>query len=108
MDAPYELRPWEIERLTDRQIIDIYYRKRDKDGNPVPFPKPEISREDRLWEPLTEQQLEIELEKARLEWWQVQFDLKRPESETIAKWETSKEAVKERILRRHGQQGHQA
>jgi hypothetical protein len=37
MDKPYLLRPWEIERLTDKQIIEIYYRKRDDKGNPIPY-----------------------------------------------------------------------
>jgi len=35
MDKPYLLRPWEIERLTDKQIVELYYRKRDKNGSPV-------------------------------------------------------------------------
>lgn len=35
MDKPYLLRPWEIEKLTDKQIIDLYYRKRDDKGIPV-------------------------------------------------------------------------
>lgn len=35
MDKPYLLRPWEIERLTDRQIIELYYRPRDDKGIPV-------------------------------------------------------------------------
>jgi len=37
MDKPYLLRPWEIERLTDKQIIELYYRKRDKNGTPLPI-----------------------------------------------------------------------
>lgn len=35
MDKPYLLRPWEIERLTDKQIIELYYRARDDKGIPV-------------------------------------------------------------------------
>lgn len=101
MDAPYKLRPWEIARLTDRQIVDLYYRKRDKEGNPLPFPKEEVAASSTP-KPLTDLELEIEMEKARLNWWQVQFDLKRPEEETKAKWEENKDKVRERILKKHG------
>lgn len=90
----------EISRLTDRQIMDIYYRKRDKDGIPLPFPKPEAPRPSG---PLAEKELEIELEKARLAFWQAQYDLKRPQAETEAKWAEAKDRVRERILKRHGQ-----
>jgi len=38
MDKPYLLRPWEIERLTDRQIIELYYRARNDKGVPVTIP----------------------------------------------------------------------
>lgn len=38
MDKPYLLRPWEIEKLTDRQIVELYYRKRDDKGIPVSIP----------------------------------------------------------------------
>lgn len=38
MDKPYLLRPWEIERLTDKQIVELYYRKRDDKGIPVNIP----------------------------------------------------------------------
>lgn len=38
MDKPYLLRPWEIEKLTDRQIVELYYRKRDDKGIPVNIP----------------------------------------------------------------------
>lgn len=38
MDKPYLLRPWEIERLTDRQIIELYYRARDDKGVPATIP----------------------------------------------------------------------
>lgn len=37
MDKPYLLRPWEIERLTDKQIIELYYRKRDDKGVPISY-----------------------------------------------------------------------
>lgn len=37
MDKPYLLRPWEIERLTDKQIIELYYRKRDNKGVPLAY-----------------------------------------------------------------------
>ena len=38
MDKPYLLRPWEIEKLTDRQIVELYYRRRDDKGVPVNIP----------------------------------------------------------------------
>ena len=38
MDKPYLLRPWEIERLTDRQIIELYYRARNDKGVPATIP----------------------------------------------------------------------
>jgi len=38
MDKPYLLRPWEIEQLTDRQIVELYYRKRDDKGVPISIP----------------------------------------------------------------------
>lgn len=38
MDKPYLLRPWEIERLTDKQIVELYYRERDDKGIPIPIP----------------------------------------------------------------------
>lgn len=38
MDKPYLLRPWEIEKLTDRQIVELYYRKRDDKGVPISIP----------------------------------------------------------------------
>lgn len=38
MDKPYLLRPWEIEKLTDRQIVELYYRRRDDNGVPVNIP----------------------------------------------------------------------
>jgi hypothetical protein len=38
MDKPYLLRPWEIEKLTDKQIVELYYRKRDDKGVPVNIP----------------------------------------------------------------------
>lgn len=38
MDKPYLLRPWEIERLTDMQIVDLYYRARDDKGIPITIP----------------------------------------------------------------------
>jgi len=41
MDKPYLLRPWEIERLTDKQIIELYYRKRDNKGVPVSYEQQE-------------------------------------------------------------------
>jgi hypothetical protein len=41
MDKPYLLRPWEILDLTDRQIVDLYYRKRDDKGVPVEIPNEE-------------------------------------------------------------------
>ena len=45
MDKPYLLRPWEIEKLTDLQIIDLYYRKRDDKGIPL-----EIEDEKHEWD----------------------------------------------------------
>lgn len=41
MDKPYLLRPWEIERLTDKQIIELYYRRRDNKGVPVSYEQQE-------------------------------------------------------------------
>ena len=38
MDKPYLLRPWEIEQLTDRQIVELYYRRRDDKGVPISNP----------------------------------------------------------------------
>jgi hypothetical protein len=38
MDKPYLLRPWEIEKLTDRQIVELYYRRRDDKGIPITIP----------------------------------------------------------------------
>jgi len=38
MDKPYLLRPWEIERLTDKQIVELYYRPRDDKGVPLAIP----------------------------------------------------------------------
>lgn len=38
MDKPYLLRPWEIERLTDKQIVELYYRARDDKGIPIAIP----------------------------------------------------------------------
>lgn len=35
------LRPWEILQLTDRQIVDLYYRKRDDKGIPLDIPSEE-------------------------------------------------------------------
>jgi hypothetical protein len=57
MDKPYLLRPWEIEKLTDRQIVELYYRKRDDKGIPITIPdqkhewntrKKRVSPEDML------------------------------------------------------------
>lgn len=41
IDAPYHLNFAEIAELTDRQIYDLYYRARDKDGAPEPIADPE-------------------------------------------------------------------
>lgn len=38
VDEPYCLTMREISRLTPRQIVGIYYRKRDDKGNPLPLP----------------------------------------------------------------------
>jgi translation elongation factor EF-Ts len=35
MGEPLELRPWEILRLTDRQIVDLYHHARDREGRVV-------------------------------------------------------------------------
>jgi len=57
MDKPYLLRPWEILELTDKQIVELYYRKRDEKGIPLNIPNEEhewymrkkpISKEDML------------------------------------------------------------
>lgn len=45
MDKPYLLRPWEIEKLTDMQIVELYYRKRDDKGIPL-----EINDEKHEWD----------------------------------------------------------
>lgn len=37
----FGLRPWEIARLTDRQIEELYFHKRDKDGV-ILFPVEEL------------------------------------------------------------------
>ena len=41
IDAPYHLTFSAIADLTDRQIYDLYYRARDKDGSPEPIDDPE-------------------------------------------------------------------
>jgi len=41
IDAPYHLTFAAIADLTDRQIYDLYYRARDKDGSPEPIDDPE-------------------------------------------------------------------
>lgn len=41
IDAPYHLTFSAIAELTDRQIYDLYYRARDKDGSPEPIDDPE-------------------------------------------------------------------
>lgn len=35
MNEPFNLRPWEIARLTDRQISELYFHPRDKHGRLV-------------------------------------------------------------------------
>jgi len=56
MDKPYLLRPWEILELTDRQIVELYYRKRDDKGIPIDIPA-----EDHEWnkrrKPISEDEL---------------------------------------------------
>lgn len=34
------MRPWEVGRLTPRQLVEFYCRKRDKQGVPDPMPYP--------------------------------------------------------------------
>lgn len=46
MAEPLLLRPWEIARLTRRQIHDLYLAKRDKDGRILPVPPPYPSPTD--------------------------------------------------------------
>ena len=41
IDAPYHLTFSAIADLTDRQIYDLYYRARDKDGAPEPIEDPQ-------------------------------------------------------------------
>jgi hypothetical protein len=41
IDAPYHLTFSAIAELTDRQIYDIYYRARDRDGAPEPIEDPQ-------------------------------------------------------------------
>lgn len=47
MDKPYLLRPWEILELTDKQIVDLYYRKRDDKGVPIETPQQKAEWETR-------------------------------------------------------------
>jgi hypothetical protein len=32
MNEPFNLRPWEVARLTDRQIAELYFHPRDEQG----------------------------------------------------------------------------
>lgn len=48
----------QIAELTDRQIVEVYYRPRDKEGNPLPLPEEHDRAE------LTEAQ---QLERERLQ-----------------------------------------
>lgn len=36
MGEPLRLRPWEIARLTDRQVLNLYLHPRDEQGRVVP------------------------------------------------------------------------
>lgn len=58
MDTPYLLSWAQIAELTDRQIVEVYYRPRDKEGNPLPLPEEHDRAE------LTEAQ---QLERERLQ-----------------------------------------
>lgn len=44
IDEPFLLRFDEIEKLTDRQIFQLYLRPRGKDGIPKAFAEPEVYR----------------------------------------------------------------
>jgi hypothetical protein len=41
MGEKFKLRPWEIDRLTDRQIIELYCRQTGQAENEVPEPQTE-------------------------------------------------------------------
>ena len=45
IDEPYCLSFDQIAKLTDYQIFTLYFRPRDKDGNPKPLPDPKLYRE---------------------------------------------------------------
>lgn len=56
MDKPYLLRPWEILQLTDRQIVEMYYRKRDEKGIPIESPQEQAEWNKRK-KPMTEDEI---------------------------------------------------
>ncbi len=79
MDRPYHLTWAQIAELTDRQIIDIYYRPRDRDGTPLPF------------EPNADQRIDLRpvatLEERKNAYFQMCASIGMKREEMIAKWE---------------------
>lgn len=46
----FRLKPWEVKRLTRRQIKEIYYRPRpEDDAEPFEYPEPETIEDVQAW-----------------------------------------------------------
>lgn len=79
MDRPYHLTWAQIAELTDRQIIDIYYRPRDREGVPLPF------------EPVAAEKIDLRpvgtLEERKNAYFQMCAAIGMKQEDTIARWQ---------------------
>jgi len=78
VDTPYLLSWSQIAELTDRQIIEVYYRARDKDGNALPLPEEHDRAE------LTEAQ---QLERERVQYMAMGTMVGIPHAKLVEAWE---------------------
>jgi len=77
VDSPYKLSWKEIAELTDRQIVEVYYRPRDKEGNPIEMP----AEHDRA--ELTPDQ---QLERERLQYFAIGATVGVPHDKLVEAW----------------------
>ena len=80
VDRPYYLSWEQIANLTDRQVVEVFYRPRDKDGTPLP-PEPAKSEEIKL-EPVST------LEQRKAAYFEICARFGMPPDAAQKKWES--------------------
>jgi hypothetical protein len=95
VDKPWLLSMEDIANLTDRQIIDIYYRERDKDGIPKDY-------EDTYGKPANGLAQEEEEETVRIKYFAMGHGLRIPEEKIEEGWQLYLEKKRKQESASHG------